>query len=346
MMDCEVKIIFVIPAYRPTSAILPLLERLTTVPQAAVIVVDDGSLEKSLFSHEVFKNVILLQHAVNRGKGAALKTAFNHALIHFPQMVGVITLDADGQHHVEDALALYTHALKNPKTFILGVRDFKVTPHIPLRSRLGNRISIFVWRLLTGFTLKDTQTGLRYIPGMLMERCLLLNANRYEFETDMLLLAHDAGFSLEQLPIQTIYMDNNSSSHFNPWKDSLKIYFSLLRFAASGLVCTLVDYGIYLFAIHGAAVPPAFAFAIARCFSLILNFHLNRRIVFKGYKTPGQFLQYLALSLFNIAAGYFVLSQIPQNWTALGCKIIIDLLLFFLNFMVQKEFIFRRQGVE
>lgn len=334
-------ICFIIPAYKPTQDLIGVVQQLKIRPDTHVIIVDDGNTDRTFFHNKVFTDVTLLHHAINRGKGAALKTGYDYALTHFSELTGCITLDADGQHRVDDVLKVLDQGRQNPNALVLGVRDFN-QKGIPLRSSFGNKVSAGIWRILTGFALQDTQTGLRYIPKDFGVKCLLIEADRYEFETEMLLLAHQEKVDIHQVPIKTVYLENNASSHFNPIFDSLKIYFALFRFAISGLVCTGVDYLIYSVLIYTYGLPAATSFTAARMVSLGLNFHLNRSKVFNAQSEKGQFLKYLLLSAINMFIGYGLLTYVTWTVSHVAAKLIIDLLLFVLNFFIQKEFIFKR----
>lgn len=165
----------------------------------------------------------VLTHSVNRGKGAALKTGFDYLAD-----VNIITADADGQHTPEDivriaeALKTYEHGL------VLGVRSF--TGKVPFRSRFGNwwtRIWFFV---LTRLWVRDTQTGLRGIPAALLPRVSALEGERYEYEMVMLADAKRHPMRPLQIPIETIYLNDNSASHFSPLKDTVRIYRALFRY--------------------------------------------------------------------------------------------------------------------
>ena len=204
--------VFVIPAYQPTQELVSLIGNLNQISGAQIIVIDDGSSDALVFKDKIFQNLTLLHHAVNRGKGAALKTGFDYAILNVPNLKGCITIDADGQHAIQDVQTVLNDAQLHPSSFILGVRNFDAKD-IPWRSRIGNKISSKVWRVFTGSKLADTQTGLRYVPKDFMVDCLLIEADRYEFEMEMLLLAHNQKHPLRQVPIQTIYIEQNISSH-------------------------------------------------------------------------------------------------------------------------------------
>jgi len=236
-----------IPAYQPGLALLKLVRRLSAEPVSAVIIVDDGSGPgyQSLFEElRLLPRVHLVRHAINLGKGAALKTGINYALCKFPEACGLVTADADGQHAPEDILAVAAKLKESPGALILGTRQFSGT--VPLRSHLGNILTRGIFRRLVGEPLADTQTGLRGIPGALLPAFLPLSSTSYDFELDMLLTAKEQSVPILQQPIRTIYGSRNISSHFNPLIDSMKIYLVLLRFSSVSLVTALIDNVVFL----------------------------------------------------------------------------------------------------
>ena len=163
----------VIPAYQPDEKLWGVVDSLLEKTGYAVLIVDDGSRAscQPLFEElNRLPRVTVLHHEVNRGKGAAMKTAFAYIQEHMPEEKGLITIDADGQHLVKDVIrvaeALHTH----PDALVTGSRRF--TGKVPFRSRAGNTITRGVFAASTGVRVYDTQTGLRafstdYIPQML-----------------------------------------------------------------------------------------------------------------------------------------------------------------------------------
>src|SRR5438105_468133 len=157
--------VIIIPAYKPEASLIPLISQLASA-HLSIIIVNDGSGSDFLpiFSEcEKFDAVKILHHAVNLGKGQALKTAFNYFLTQMPlDHSGVVTADADGQHLPEDILQVSQALFRAPKALWLGVRNFKIG--VPWRSRIGNNFTRWIFQLLIGHALQDTQTGLRGIP--------------------------------------------------------------------------------------------------------------------------------------------------------------------------------------
>jgi glycosyltransferase involved in cell wall biosynthesis len=236
------KIIFLIPSYQPTVLFCELLEEFRQMDPSPMVVVDDGSGSgySELFQRAArVRDTVVLKNAVNLGKGAALKHGMNHVLVNYPDCTGVITADADGQHAADDILKVANELRSRSTEVIFGSRDFK--QDVPLRSKIGNVLSRYIYRFLIGLNLSDTQTGLRGIPRRLMELSLDIRSNRYEFETEQIIAAKTAGIHFREVLIRTVYIDDNSGSHFNPVLDSFRIYFVLLRYALSSLATALTD---------------------------------------------------------------------------------------------------------
>jgi glycosyltransferase involved in cell wall biosynthesis len=228
----------VIPAYQPDEQLLKLVQELRRQrAQQLIIVVNDGSSSDvaHLFTQLSNYQVEILHHSQNLGKGQALKTAFLYYLnLIGDAALGVVTADADGQHSVEDILALSDALAQSGQHLHLGVRDFTAqsthSTQIPWRSRIGNLLTGYILTKLCATPLKDTQTGLRGIPIQLLKTMLQSAANGYELEMEMLLIAARQGILIQQIPIKTIYFNRNSRSHFNPLRDSFRIYWVVVRF--------------------------------------------------------------------------------------------------------------------
>src|SRR3569623_506417 len=198
------------PAYRPGEALPALVEALLENGFAPIVVVDDGSGPEygAIFARlSVTPDIHILRHAVNLGKGAALKSGMNFILVGYPETPGAITVDADGQHHPADVAAVARVFAAHPESLVLGSRAF--AGPVPLRSRLGISITQTVMRFVAGQRLSDTQTGLRAVPRRLMERMLSVPAAGYEFELEMLIAAKHLGFDVIEQPIRTIYEAGN-----------------------------------------------------------------------------------------------------------------------------------------
>lgn len=220
-------VVITVPAFEPDSR-LPKLVRQLKPDFPAIVVVDDGSCaSKTIFDElRTMDGVTVLEHFANRGKGAALKTAFAEILRKFPNAVGTVTVDADGQHLPDDVLRIAESLRRHPDRLTIGVRAFG--KGIPFRSRLGNLWTIAEFRLLTGRHVRDTQTGLRGIPLAFLPPLMDIPGTRYDYEIRMLAnLAMSSG-GLIQIPIATVYENENASSHFRPLADTISTQRALL----------------------------------------------------------------------------------------------------------------------
>jgi glycosyltransferase involved in cell wall biosynthesis len=333
----------IIPAYNPTQTLVLLVDALLLYDFAAVIVVDDGSATTSdpvFAAVAAHPRVTLLRHAINTGKGRALKTAFNHCLLHERQLLGVVTADADGQHSPHDITRVATALAETPAAMVLGVREFG--QDVPLRSRFGNSLTRLVFRLLYGLNVRDTQTGLRALPLTALPSMLKVPGERYEYESSMLIDALRYHRPLREVVIKTIYLDGNSSSHFNVIRDSMKIYFVLLRFTLSSLSTSVVDFLVFSLAFLWSGSLAA-GMLCGRTAALGVNFALNKRMVFRqrggGY---GVLVQYLALVVLLASISYLSIQEL-QAWFGLStlmAKLLAESLLFIVSFSVQHDLIF------
>ncbi len=226
-----------IPAWQP-SAILPqLVAALTHRGFGVIAVIDDGSrttLQPFFTQAAAIPRVELLRHPVNRGKGRALKTGFAHLLEVHPQLRGVLTADADGQHTPGDIERVGRALLARPWEPVLGSRRFAAdVAGVPWRSRWGNTFARQSFRLFTGFRFGDTQTGLRGLPFALLPSLLAVPGERYEYEMAMLAELCRTGHAPSETLISTVYLENNRGSHFHFFRDSVRVYLMLLGLAGA-----------------------------------------------------------------------------------------------------------------
>ena len=280
----------IIPALEPDRRLLDLIIDLQSMGFERIVVVDDGSPigYEGIFSQARNLGVYLQRHDKNLGKGEAIKTGIRAAIRCWGRDISFITADADGQHRPEDIAKVDDAMGEDPGCLILGSRDFS-GENVPAKSRMGNIITSFVYGLVTGKECHDTQTGLRGIPKELTVLALQEEGKRYEYEMNFLM---DAGEKVPiiHVPIETVYEDNNSSSHFRPVIDSARIYGRFLRFVVSSVSGAVVDYFLFsillvvitaLFAPE-QAVTVAIATVIARIASGIVNFVMNRHFAFRS----------------------------------------------------------------
>ena len=226
-------ITIIVPSLDPDEKLCQVVEGLLAEGFSDILLVNDGShadhlrpFETAAAAHPA--EVTVLTHEVNRGKGRALKTAFAWCLEHRPDIDGVVTVDGDNQHRPHDVRRCAEAMAAHPDKVWLGVRDFSL-PEVPFRSRLGNTLTRNVVRLFCGVSVTDTQTGLRAVARQYLPLMCGIEGERYEYETEMLPALHEAGVEFDEVVIDTVYIDENQTSHFHPLKDSLKIYKIIFR---------------------------------------------------------------------------------------------------------------------
>ncbi len=214
-------IVVLIPAYKPDEALLRLLSELEG-EGLSTLVVDDGSGPDyaPVFARAAEKATVL-RAPRNEGKGAALKRGMRALRESFPDCTHFITADADGQHKTKDILRV-ADALREGASMVLTSRDLH--GDIPLRSRVGNDLSRWVYTVLTGHYLDDNQSGLRGFSVEQIDWLLKAGGSKYDYEMNVLFYADKQHIPVTTLPIETVYIEGNRSSHFRPVPDTLRIY--------------------------------------------------------------------------------------------------------------------------
>ena len=227
-----------IPAYKPDHLMIELLVSLKE-EGFDVVVVNDGSGEHftDIFK-EAEKYAIVLDQNPNRGKGAALRLGFSYVNLHPEEHNYVITCDADGQHAVKDIIKV-NDKLHETNHIVLGSRKFDKS--VPKRSRNGNFMSRLCRTLLTKEYVPDDQCGLRGFPIEDIFNITTLQGDHYEYEMNVICDLQIKRLKFEEVPIETIYLNNNSSSHFKPSLDTFRIQRTIWGYAITPLVCALLS---------------------------------------------------------------------------------------------------------
>lgn len=357
--------VIIVPSLDPDEKLTAVVDGLLAAGFHDIVLVNDGSHADHTGPFEnaaaLHPEVTVLTHEVNKGKGRAMKTAFQWVLENRPDTLGVITVDGDNQHRAKDVKALAEALEREPDTFWLGVRDFSA-PQVPARSKLGNKLARGIMKLACGVAVTDTQTGLRAVSRENLPLMLTIEGERYEYETEQLLRLKEKGLTAGEIVIDTVYIDDNQSSHFNALRDSWKIYrlifrymghrlAKFFRYSLSSILCFLLDNGLFtlfnlvLFAGLGDRRIPLATFC-ARAVSSIVNYIINRKLVFKATADVRDtafryfvlvILQALASStLVKGFSGLFALS----GWLDSVCKLIVDCLLFLLSYQIQQRWVF------
>lgn len=341
----------IIPSLNPDEKLKKTVAGMLAAGFEKIIIVNDGSDNEHIDNFPRSDDRITVMHRrLNHGKGAALKVAFRHIMRNCPEAEGVVTVDGDGQHSPEDAAAC-AEALKNiGNGAILGCRDFS-GEDVPVRSRMGNHITSRVFKLLCGMDISDTQTGLRAFPVSLLPLLLSVKGDRFEYETNMLLKFKQSGVKIKEVPIETVYIEENATSHFRPFKDSFRIYGFIISYLLSSAVSFIADLSLFyiMLKLLGSALGNAAelaATAIARAVSSLLNYGINRTRVFgAGKNSRGSLARYymLAVPQMLVSGGIVTLLSAIFKSAPLATTIIklcVDTVIFFVNYRIQQNWVF------
>ena len=343
MNEANKRAVVLIPAYKPDERLIDLTRELKE-NDLDVLLVDDGGQEAFAHIFEACRELgaEVAVHAVNMGKGRALKTGINAAMLKWPDMAGIVTADADGQHTPKDILRLIDALHEHPDKLVLGSRAF--TGNVPFKSLWGNRITRFVYALASGVKVGDTQTGLRALPVSSLPAMARIDGERYEYEMNVLLKLRDMGLGVFEVPIETIYINDNAGSHFNPVRDAIKIYMVIFKYLFSSIASFVIDYALYWLCLGVFGLSALLSYALARLISSQVNYNLNKHTVFGGRGGKSSMIKYYALCVVQGLLGAGLVQVLPSviPLSAAIIKIPVDLVLFMLSYFIQRDYVFNK----
>ena len=339
------KSFIIIPCYNPTKKLVAVITKIQKRFKGIIILIDDGNFiknKKYIYSIYKRKNLKIISHKSNMGKGAAIKSALKYILKNYKNFEGCVVVDADGQHHQNDIFNILKYLKKfqyKKNLFIMGCR--KINKNLPFKSYIGNKISIIIYNYLLNFKFYDTQTGLRAYNKKFVIESLNIKQNRFDFETQQLITAREKNYEIIQIPIKTIYFKNNKNTSFNPFLDSWKIYLLIFKQFLSTFLISIFDFIIFYKIIFEDNVIESNL--IARSTVLIFQFYLLKNFIYQKYNTYfGTFLfftSYVFLSGYISGIIQINLSELCElnKYTS---KITTEMFLFLINFALIKNIMF------
>ena len=239
--------VILIPSYEPDDLLINVVNELTE-NDFPILLVNDGSGPEFDRVFDIVKSKVkYLAFDHNRGKGAAMKYGYSKLLELYPDAKYVITADGDGQHSLKDIIRVYDK-MKETDQLVFGVRSFG--KDVPFRSRFGNDFSKTTRSLLTKTYIQDDQCGLRGFPVRYIPELLKIKGNRYEYEMNEMVVFQMMQSPLYTLPIETIYLDNNSRSHFAPFRDTFRIQTIIFLHSIAAIICNLLLVALMIVAFH------------------------------------------------------------------------------------------------
>ena len=341
--------VIVIPAYNPDDKFISFLSQLKENDYKDIIVVNDGSKKECDHLFDIAKKEYgchVVTHEKNKGYGRALKTG-NETFLELygnnKDYVGLIHCDCDGQHSIKDVNNFAELLNKNDSKLIVGERSFN-EDDIPLRSRLGNKLTAIIFKVLLGININDTQCGLRGFPSEIVSKTLDIEGDGFEYTTELLIKAHKKKIDILTVPIETIYLNNNETSHFNPLKDSIRIYSTIFKFTLTSLSASVIDltaFTILLKLTNGNVLLSTY---IARVLSCTYVFFMNRNVTFKADKKHTQIIKFITLCIVQGSLSAFLTKTLIKRIELYPTfvKMLVDVTLFFVSYLVQKKIVFKK----
>ena len=237
--------VILIPAYKPDEKLVNLVDQLQNAG-LKILVVDDGSGKDYRRTFDLVRQYAeVVGYEANRGKGAALKYGFSKLMEIYPECTAFVTVDADGQHKIEDIMKV-CKKMDEGAPMVVTMRDLK--GKIPVPSFMGNTLSRWVYTLLAGRYYWDNQSGLRGFSAEQLDWLMKVQGDKYDYELSMLYYADLQHIDISVIPIETVYIDDNDSSHFHPVKDTTRLYIQLFASAWPSLV-EIILYQVLVFTI-------------------------------------------------------------------------------------------------
>lgn len=359
LLDLDKKVLILIPSFKPTKILVEYINELIRNNYNDIVVINDGSPSEydEIFDElKAKKECTLLKNETNMGKGVALKKGleFFKEKNKNNKYIGVITVDSDGQHLVKDISKVAEKMQKSPKTLILGARNFN-EKNVPNKSSFGNKMTSNVFKILYGKRISDTQTGFRGIPTDLIDDCINISGNRFEYETNMLIYCILNKIEIEEVPIETVYIDNNSGTSFRPIQDSISIYAKILnsfiKYSAVSVISCVIDIVLFQLILINLKLDLSetmlitISTVIARIVSSLVNYYLNKKVSFNSKKDiKNTILKYYMLCIIQMILSASLVSLIYYftGITEVLIKIVVDTIIFFINYRIQRTIIFNK----
>lgn len=352
----------VIPTFEPPASFVDYVKLLLANNVTEVFVINDGSSEKyNNVYNQITKinGVTLLTYDKNRGKGYALKFAYNHIKDNYLPPYIIVTADCDGQHLIKDVLNVSKTALQRQNCLVLGARNFNCE-NVPKRSKIGNVSTRRLFKLLYGMNVTDTQTGLRAFSNRLIDKMINISGTRFEYEMNVLIALYKQEVPFIEIEIETVYNkkseDVEKRSHFKTVSDSIKVWSVLLKnvnnYVLAVIICLTIELLVFTvcqFYLYSNLVPylcTLLSTITARVLSSIVNYTLNYKYVFNGTKKTAIIRYYLLwFTVLNLS---FIFTNLFGNVLGLPIlifKIITDFALSIFSYRIQTVWVFNhKQG--
>lgn len=361
-----IKTTVLIPSYNPDVKLSMFVDELIMSGFSDIVIIDDGSdfgidNVKSTFEYVKAKpECKVIHHGSNLGKGMALKTGFKYCLVERALDTLVITADDDGDYTVEqinECLSTYEETVPDNELWpiMIASRDFKESAYAK-RKRVTNAVAGFCMKYLCGVNVTDVQTGLRLIPHCYLKQIIKMPGTGFEYEINQLVEMKYQKISYFEHMISMEEIVKARYARYNPVWDVIKLLGVMLKYAVSSLSATAIDlvaFYLLLLPLSGNMINMDKEFGmliatiVARIISSTFNCIVNKKTVFQSdAPMRGVIVKFYIFSLFRAGLSYgmvlgisYILGSYADTATVL-VKMLVDLVLFFAGYEVQKKWIF------
>ena len=213
------KCVVIIPTYNNATTIAKVISDVKEYSED-VIIVNDGSTDETSNILASIENINVIDYPKNQGKGYALKLGLQMAYDWGYRYA--ITIDSDGQHYADDIPTFIDRIEEKPDSLLIGARNL-TAENMPSKNTFANKFSNFWFKVETGKTLTDTQSGYRLYPLEKLQKIHFIT-RRYEFEVEIIVRAAWRGVNVENVPVKVYYPPvEERVSHFRPLQDFTRI---------------------------------------------------------------------------------------------------------------------------
>ena len=341
----------VIPSYNPDVKLSMLVDELIMSGFSDIIIVDDGSdfgirnVETTFEYVKEKAECTILHHPSNLGKGMALKTGFKFCMHNRGKDTLIVTMDDDGEYSVADVNACLEDYEEHLKAGTYSTKRLVV-----------NKIAGIAMTYLCGVDVKDVQTGLRLIPIKYMKKLLKVEGERFDYEINMLVELKYNNIATAEHIISKERETTIRYAKYNPIWDICRLIAVMLKYAASSLAATALDVVLFYLIILSMddtlldidkSAGMFMATVVARVVSSTFNCVVNKRTVFNSDEPmKWVIIKFYIFSILRALVSYamilgasYMLGTYADTATVI-VKLIVDLILFFAGYGIQKKFIF------
>ena len=336
-------ILIIIPAYNPPTKLFDILLEKLDGAFKNILVVNDGSDEKyDKYFKDLERKCHVLRHEYNMGKGSAIKTAYSYAIDNYKDIKAYVVIDCDNQHDIEDMINCCKKAIEHPDSLVIGVRDFTLD-NVPFKSKFGNIITRNMFKWLFNKTITDTQTGLRAITPAVAKKLLNVPGDRFNYELKCLMTCCEEKIPIIEVPIKTIYIENNKESRFNPVNDSILIYKEFIAYYLKISIPYIISLIVFLTTFYILNLSDDLnALILTNSISGIMNIIFNILVNYKNiyiHNNIGNNVVYILKKIIKYFIASFIIYILYNllNINLLLSKLLVDIILTIIIYIIFKN---------